>query len=112
MAKRRTYKKRNTRNNRNARNTRNSRNYNKKTNDIDFGNIGTIIFSILIGVLLYTNSGYVGQLLNNILGGMFGTIKYVIPIILFAIGVKVTINNREDLKSKLVQSVIYLYVCL
>ena len=60
----------------------------KKTNhsqDLNLNIIGTIIFSILLAVLLYTNSGTIGQTLNEVLGGLMGILRYVLPIGTFAI---------------------------
>ena len=42
--------------------------------------IGTLVFSVLLAVLLYTNSGEIGQKLNEVLGGLMGILKYVLPI--------------------------------
>ena len=43
-----------------------------------------IVISILLAVLIYTNSGYLGKTLSPALGGVFGYINYLIPIGLFA----------------------------
>ena len=43
-----------------------------------------IVVSILLAVLIYTKSGYLGQTLSPALGGVLGYIKYLIPIALFA----------------------------
>ena len=56
-----------------------------KKSSLDFGVIITIIFSALLTVLIYTESGYIGIVLSDFFGGMFGIIKYVLPIILIAI---------------------------
>ena len=48
--------------------------------EIDLSVIGTIVFSVLLAVLLYTNSGEIGQKLNEVLGGLMGIFKYVLPI--------------------------------
>ncbi len=42
-----------------------------------------IVLSILLAVLIYTKSGYLGQTLSPALGGIFGYIKYLVPIGLF-----------------------------
>ena len=77
---------------------------NKKTDSkIDLTVVGLIIFSILLAVLIYTKSGVVGIKLNEILGGMMGIIKYLVPIGTFAIGVKVACANNEYMTSKLIQ---------
>ena len=43
-----------------------------RTNDNNVKIIITIILSVLLAVLLYTNSGIVGQKLNEVLGGLIG----------------------------------------
>ncbi len=43
-----------------------------------------IVLSILLAVLIYTKSGYLGQTLSPALGGVLGYIKYLVPIALFA----------------------------
>ena len=54
----------------------------------DLGLIITIILSILLTVLIYTESGYIGIILSDFFGGMFGIIKYVVPIGSFAVSIK------------------------
>ena len=39
-----------------------------------------IVLSILLAVLIYTKSGYLGQTLSPALGGIFGYIKYLVPV--------------------------------
>ena len=51
----------------------------KKSSNIDLTVVGLIILSILLCVLIYGNSGVIGVKLNEILGGMMGIIKYVLP---------------------------------
>ena len=43
----------------------------------NLGVIITIILSILLTVLIYTESGYIGIALSDFLGGMFGIIYVV-----------------------------------
>ena len=38
------------------------------------------LISILLAILIYTKSGYIGEHLSPILGGIMGAIKYIIPI--------------------------------
>ncbi len=39
-----------------------------------------IVISIILAVLIYTKSGYLGKTLSPALGGVFGYIKYLIPV--------------------------------
>ena len=56
-----------------------------KKSSIDFGVIITLIFSFLLTVLIYTESGYVGIMLSDFFGGIFGVIKYVMLFWIFVI---------------------------
>lgn len=80
----------------------------KTASKIDLAVVGLIIFSILLAVLIYTKSGVVGIKLNEILGGMMGIIKYLVPIGTFAIGIKIACANNEYMTSKLVQFGVFL----
>ena len=75
-----------------------------KKKSIDLGVIVTIIFSILITVLIYTESGYVGVALSDFFGGMLGMIKYVLPIGSFAVAIKMACKEDDDyISSKIFQ---------
>ena len=59
----------------------------KKTNKIDI-NVAVVfmlLISILLAILIYTKSGYIGEHLSPILGGIMGAIKFIIPIGTFLI---------------------------
>ena len=62
-----------------------------------------IVLGILSAVLIYFKSGYVGQYLSNLLGGLFGIIKYIIPIGILAIAAKIMRNDKDYITSKLIQ---------
>lgn len=95
MAKRKTNKKR--------------RKTTKKTvSNIDLAVVALIVISVLLGVLIYAKSGVIGVKLNEILGGMMGIIKYVLPIGIFAMAIKMAIDDDEYLSSKLAQCAILL----
>ena len=83
----------------------------KKTIDINVAVIGMILISILLAVLIYTKSGYIGEHLSPILGGIMGVIKYVLPIGTFLIGIYMTYEDKDYLFSKLIQYGIFL-VCI
>ena len=59
---------------------------------------------MLLAVLLYTNSGVLGQKLNEIFGGMVGILRYIVPIGAFAIAVRMACKEEKDyITHKLVQ---------
>ena len=80
--------------------------------ELNLNIIGTIIFSILLAVLLYTNSGEVGQKLNEVLGGLMGILRYVLPIGTFTIAIKMACKDEDDyVTRKLVQYAVML-ICI
>ena len=75
----------------------------------DLGVIITIIFSVLLTVLIYTESGYIGIVLSDFFGGMLGAIKYVLPIGAFAVAIKMACKDDDGyLSSKIFQYTILL----
>ncbi len=75
-----------------------------KKSSMNFGVIVTIIFSVLLTVLIYTESGYVGMALSDFFGGMFGIIKYVVPIGSFAVAIKMACKDDDGyISSKIFQ---------
>lgn len=75
----------------------------KRASNIDLTIVALIILSILLCVLIYGKSGVVGIKLNEILGGMMGIIKYVLPIGIFAVAIKMACADNEYISSKLMQ---------
>ena len=100
MARKRTYKKRNT--GKRAQATR------KQASKIDLAIVILMVLAILLGVLIYTKSGVIGIKLSEILGGLMGIIRYVLPVGIFAIAIKIACEDRDVLKSKLIQYTIFL----
>ena len=80
----------------------------KRASNMDLAVVAIIILSILLCVLIYGNSGIVGVKLNEILGGMMGIIKYILPIGTFLIGIKLALDDDEYLTSKLTQYTVLL----
>ena len=75
----------------------------KKKNGINLSVITMFILSILFLIVIYTNSGYIGETLSPMLGGLVGWIKYVIPIGMFLITIHMINQDKEYLVSKLIQ---------
>lgn len=80
----------------------------RRASNIDLTIVALIILSILLCVLIYGKSGVVGIKLNEILGGMMGIIKYVLPIGIFAVAIKIACADNEYISSKLIQYAILL----
>ena len=89
-------------------NKKGKKNTKKTASNIDLAVVALIVISILLGVLIYAKSGVIGVKLNEILGGMMGIIKYVLPIGIFAMTIKMAIDDDEYLSSKLAQCAILL----
>ena len=75
----------------------------KRASNIDLAIVGLIILSILLAVLIYGKSGVIGIKLNEILGGMIGIIKYILPIGMFAVAIKIASDDDDYVTSKLMQ---------
>ena len=68
-----------------------------------------IISSILLGVLIYTKSGYIGEILSPILSGIMGWIKYIIPVGTFAIAIFLACDeDKENFITKIMQYAVFL----
>ena len=80
----------------------------KTASKLDLAVVVIIMLSILLAVLIYTKSGVVGVKLNEILGGMFGIMQYVLPIGGLAIGIKLATDGRDTLTAKLIQYAIFI----
>ena len=79
--------------------------------DINVAVVFLFLVSILLAILIYTKSGYIGEHLSPILGGIMGAIKFIIPIGTFLIAIYMTTEDKEYLISKLIQYGIFL-VCI
>lgn len=80
----------------------------KGASKIDLTVVGLIVLSILLAVLIYGKSGVIGVELNEIFGGMMGIIRYVLPIGIFAVAIKIACADNKYITSKLIQYAILL----
>lgn len=87
---------------------KNNKRAKKRASNIDLAIVALMILSVLLCVLIYGKSGIIGIKLNEILGGMMGIIKYILPIGTFAIGIKLALDDDEYLTAKLTQYAILL----
>ena len=88
-----------------------SRSKSKNKLDINVAVVFMLLISILLAILIYTKSGYIGEHLSPILGGVMGAIKYIIPVGTFLIAIYMTTEDKDYLISKLVQYGIFL-ICI
>ena len=62
-----------------------------------------IVTSILLAVLIYTNSGFIGEHLSPFLGGIMGYIKFILPIGLFVLSIYVAYQGETSWGKKILQ---------
>ena len=84
----------------------------KKSNKLDLQVVVLIIASILLGVLIYTKAGYIGETLSPVLGGIMGWIKYVIPVGTFAIAIFLACDEEKEKFTKKVIEYAILLLCV
>ncbi len=80
----------------------------KQASKLDLTIVVLFILSILSAVLIYTKSGVIGVKLTEVLGGLMGVIRYVLPIGIFAVSIRIASEDRDELSYKLAQYVIFL----
>ena len=74
----------------------------KHKSNIDVAVVGMIFASLLLGVLIYSKAGVLGEYLSPWLGSVMGIIKYIIPVGTFIIGISLACNKgKEYILSKL-----------
>ena len=84
----------------------------EKKVSLDVAVVSMIIMSILLVVLIYMKSGFIGEHLSPALGGIMGYIKYILPIGIFAIAIYIACNKERDvLSKKLMQYTVFL-ICI
>ena len=71
--------------------------------DPDIAVILLVILGILSCVIIYGNAGSVGETLSPFLGGCFGIIKYIIPIVIFCTAYSITKDSGKFARSKIFQ---------
>lgn len=81
----------------------------KNRSKLDLQVVTLIIASILLAVLIYAKTGYIGETLSPILGGIMGWIKYIIPIGTFAIAIFLACDeDKENFIKKIIQYAVLL----
>ena len=80
----------------------------KKSSNMDLAVIGCFILGILLTILIYAETGSLGQVLSPVLGGIIGVIKYIIPLGMIGISVSLVKNDKEYLISKICQYFVFL----
>ena len=75
----------------------------KKETNLNILVAGLIMSSIVLGVLIYTNSGTIGEFLSPFLGGIMGYVKYILPIGVFAMAIYIAYQEENNWGAKIIQ---------
>ena len=75
----------------------------KKKQDVTLVVVVLILASILIGVLIYSKSGVIGETLSPFLGGIMGYVEYILPIGIFIVAIYIACQKETAWMSKIVQ---------
>ena len=103
---------------RSANKKRTVRKYNRKPEKQEkVTNVNVVVavmigLSILLGVLIYTKQGIIGSNLSPALGGLFGFIKYIIPVGLFLMALLTAYNGVKKYHSGKIAMFIVLLLCI
>lgn len=71
-----------------------------------------ILLGIILAILIFGNSGYVGSFLNEVLGGLLGIFKYLVPIIPFISSIYMISNKKKEILTKVITTSIVILCCL
>ena len=83
-----------------------------KKHNKDMQVVALLLLSVLSAILIYVQSGYIGEHLSPMLGGVIGWIKYIIPVGIFSIAISTACDkDRQYITSKLMQYLILL-ICI
>ena len=77
--------------------------------NIDFAVIGVILLGILLMVLVYSNAGIIGEFLSPFLGGLMGINKYILPIIVFVLGISLIFIDKKEMYKRIVQYMVLIF---
>ncbi len=80
----------------------------KNSSNIDLAVISCFVIALLLIILIYGETGTMGQILSPVLGGIIGIIKYVIPLGMIGISISLAKNDKDYLFSKICQYFIFL----
>ena len=80
----------------------------KKSSNMDLAVISCFIIGVLLTILIYAETGTMGEILSPVLGGIIGIIKYIIPLGIIGISISLAKNDKDYLFSKVCQYIIFL----
>lgn len=85
----------------------------RKKNNVDknLAVVVIIVISILLAVLIYAKSGWMGEHLSPTLGGLMGWMKYILPIGTFILAIYIAKEDKKYLTNKIGNYAIFL-ICI
>lgn len=84
----------------------------QKKSNVDLAVVELIILSIILAILIFAKSGYIGEQLSPFLGGLIGWIKYVVPFGTFAIAIYIACDNDKEFITKKLLKYLCFIICL
>ena len=75
----------------------------KPSIDVDIAMIVCIIMAILSFIVLFGNKGAMGRVMNPIMGGIVGAVKYITPFVFISMAISIVKDDREYVGSKVFQ---------
>lgn len=77
---------------------------NKKNIDLIF--ILLLILSVVLGITIYLQTGYIGQVISPVFGGFFGMVKNIIPVGIFLLALATAREEKKSYTTRIIQFVI------
>ena len=93
---------------RKRRTTNSAKKNTRKKNNIDLVVIGSFVLGVLLTILIYGETGAMGEMMSPVLGGIVGVIKYVIPLGFIGISISLVKDDKDYFFSKLCQYIVFL----
>ena len=80
----------------------------KNSSSIDLAVISCFLIGILSLILIYGQTGTLGEIISPVLGGIVGIIKYIIPLGMIGLAISLIKNDKDYLVSKICQYIVFL----
>ena len=81
---------------------------NKKSIDAVF--IMLLILSVITAIIIYLKTGYIGEVISPVIGGIVGSIKYFIPIGLFLLAIITVKEEKKSYTTRILQFVLIIMI--
>lgn len=78
----------------------------KSKTNIDAIFIILIIASVISGIVIYLRTGYIGEVISPVIGGVVGIVKYIIPIGIFFLAIATVKEIKKSYTSRIFQFII------